>query len=71
MSNGGGGGSGGYKGFRDCRTQAYIRAVGARKWSDPGVGLMEFIHYFSDLGLQTTHFRFIYARMCIFASKCV
>ena len=35
------------------------------------VGLMEFIHYFSDLGLQTTHFRYIYARMCVFASKCV
>ena len=54
-----------------------LQTVGPQIRSDYGrraekvVGLVEFIHYFSDLGLQTTHFRFIYARMCIFASKCV
>ena len=30
------------------------------------VGLLEFLHYFSELGLQTTHFRNIYVQMCIF-----
>ena len=54
-----------------------LQTVGPQICSDYGrrgekvVGLMEFIHYFSDLGLQTTHFRYIYARMCVFASKCV
>ena len=46
---------------------AQIRAVGPRKWSDwSNLSIISVI-----LGLQTTHFRFIYARMCIFASKCV
>ena len=48
-----------------------LETVGAQIRAEKVVGLMEFIHYFTDLGLQTTHFRYIYARMCVFASKCV
>ena len=55
----------GCKGFTDCRSSDQGRRA------EKVVGLVKFIHYFTDLGLQTTHFRFIYARMCIFASKCV